>query len=228
MHRYIVLDKGWYRPGFQREDGTLAGLDGLGAFTTSTIFPTPPYFGDGWEGKLGALQARLSVALAGVNAADEKTWDAIWSQLQGKVAPGTQSPFTGWGWTRDAILRAGIKLFLPHTGEGASSSYYLNQNEAFKGAVQYADRLALDALNMVEYYTKISPETAAAVARAAAEQGIRVGESTKLADVSQVGWDTFWKEFKDRGENLLGKGMDLTTVALIVGGLFVASRFVGR
>jgi hypothetical protein len=198
MSRYIILDKGWYRPGFTREDGTLAGLNGhgfgfIGAYSIQQV---------------GDIQKKLVALSWQVSAADAKTWDAIWATLQGKVIPGSAAPFTGWGWTRDEIVRRGSKLLVTPS--------YTPSDDLVSAAVAFV----ADVDAMIAYYKKISPESSGAVESAKAEVNQKLAQIGSLQDPSDVFWQSLINDLKDKVKGGLPWGL----LALAVGGAFVASK----
>lgn len=188
MSRYIILDKGWYRPGFMREDGTLAGLNGhgfgfVGAYSISQI---------------GDVQKRLVALSWQVSAADPKVWDAIWASLQGKTIPGSGAPFTGWGWTKDEIVRRGSKLLVTPS--------YTPPDDLVAAALAFAS----DVDAMIAYYKKIAPESSGAVESAKAEINQKLARIGPLQDPSAVAWKTL-------GDELRGGIGNLATIGLVLG-----------
>jgi len=199
MSRYIILDKGWYRPGFTREDGTLAGLNGhgfgfIGAYSIQQI---------------GDIQKKLVSLSWQVSAADAKTWDAIWATLQGKVIPGSAAPFTGWGWTRDEIVRRGSKLLVTPS--------YTPPDDLIAAALAFA----ADVDAMIAYYKKISPESSGAVESAKAEVNQKLAQIGSLQDPNAVAWKTL-------GDELRGGVGNLATIAAVAAVALVGASILGR
>lgn len=204
--RYIILDKGWYRPGFMREDGTLAGMNGNGFIGAYSI----PQIGD--------VQKRLVSLNWQVSAADEKTWDTIWSSLQGKLIPGTTAPFTGWGWTREELVRRNSTLLVIPKPTMLTFGSKLPPDAEIASAISFAN----DVDTMIAYYKKISPESSGAVESAKAEVNQQLAKIGALQDPTDVAWQTFLKDLWDKAKG----GTPWALFALAVGGAFVASKIL--
>jgi len=208
MSRYIILDNGWYRPGFMREDGTLAGLNGhgfgfIGAYSIQQI---------------GDIQKRLVALNWQVSVADEKTWDAIWSSLQGKFIPGTTASFTGWGWTREELVRRTSTLLVIPKPTMLTFGSQLPPDAEIASAISFAS----DVDTMIAYYKKISPESSGAVESAKAEVNQKLAQIGPLRDPSDVAWQSFLKDLGDKAKG----GIPWALLALAVGGVFVASKIL--
>jgi hypothetical protein len=119
---YPGINRGVYDSGFN-------GLGSLGATFEETK----------------TLQQSLSVINSEHSATDQGVWDKIWTKLQpaGKI-PGTDIPFTGWGWTREEIFKGLRATQGPIArGEAIASSSYL-----------YLTRMSGNLRAMLDHYKK--------------------------------------------------------------------------
>lgn len=148
------------------------------------------------------IQKELSTRVMEINAAKQSRWDTLWANLQslpdvppsgpflkGKI-PGSQTPFTGWGWTRDALASAGSKVVIP-----ASRS-----PQTFISPIDNAEKLNRDVNGMITYYKGAFPLDALAMNKEKADHEAWLRAHTKpLTDPKAAFWDTFWDEIKKRG-----------------------------
>jgi len=143
-------------------------------------------------------QNALTVRLAEITAADQSAWDGVWSALQNQYIPGTASPFTGWGYTKQLIMDTWKTLTPKYT----STFGFQSLASPDGAALDYAEKLLADTANMVAYFKKIVPEQAAQVQADGAMFKQKLDAIPAMRSPEEVGWDTFQTILKERASSL--------------------------
>ncbi len=146
--------------------------------------------------RLGAVQNNITVLMAEVEEVGESVWDLVSDKA------GSSISFTRFQATKDALLEAFQGLIATQ-----SRTPTLSQ-------ISSADQLAWGIREMVDFAKRMAPEIAAKVDARGASVEAAVSASP-LQSPSDVGWDEFERQMKDRASKLVPSISTTTLVAAV-------------
>jgi hypothetical protein len=158
--------------------------------------------------RIGSIQGSLTVLSAEVEEIGESIWDLVSGQAGSSVS------FMRFQETKDAILDAFRKLIVTQSDIPVESD------------IAAAEVLTAKVKAMVEFAKRVAPEVAAAVSAKGAAVQAQVN-ATPLVSPSDVGWDEFEKQMKNRAKDLL-PSISTTAIVAVIAGLAGLLYFMKR
>lgn len=156
----------------------------------------------GFVERLGQLQKKLTELNWAVGATDQRKWDSIWTEMQGKTPV-----FTGWAWTRMTLATTVGKILVTN-------------NYPSLADVRWADQFGSDVEAMLDLYKRMFPGDVPAVT-GAQNQVRTMLEKVELEGQGTAMWNAFIDELNRRGKEY---GWIAMAALALAGAAFIFGR----